>query len=282
MKLLDFRFQVLDWKDLRRTTYKLLITVLGHWSSVICIISLLCLPCSMLFAQTSDALFQKGNELYRQGKFAESAKLYQKIINNGEESAELYFNIGNVYFKTTDYPRAILYYERAKTFAPNDDAINFNLQLANVHVIDNVEPMPSPLYWEMWNSTKSYFSLNQLSLFVIFNFIFLLVAVAIFLYTRSFVFKKIFLLLSIVSLVTTLSFTSVLVGKVLQENSQQFGIILSEVVNVKTTPDENSGDAFVIHSGLKVQLLDTVGEWREIKLADGKVGWMKENEFEEI
>ena len=68
----------------------------------------------------------------------------------------------------------------------------------------------------------------------------------------------------------------------LQENSQQFGIILSEVVNVKTTPDENSGDAFVIHRGLKVQLLDTVGEWREIKLADGKVGWMKENEFEEI
>jgi len=268
VKILDFRFQILDWKKLL--------------STVICILSMLFAPCSPLFTQTSDELFQKGNELYRQGKFIEAIKLYQKVLEKNEENGELYFNLGNAYFKTSDYAHAILNYERAKIFLPTDEAVNVNLQLANVYVTDNVEPMPLPFYVEWWNVVKTWFSLNQLSSMLVGFFIALLLSVSVFLFTRNFLLKRLFLIFNAVFLGSVVIVATIFIIRVSEGTSQQYAVVLTDVVNIKTTPDDNSGDAFVIHKGLKVRLLDKVGDWREIKLADGKVGWMKEKEFEEI
>jgi tetratricopeptide (TPR) repeat protein len=243
---------------------------------------LLLAPFSLLHAQTSDELFQKGNELYRQGKFVDAIKQFEKVLGNNEENGELYFNLGNAYFKSNDYAHAILNYERAKKFLPTDEAVNVNLQLANVHVTDNVEPIPLPFYVEWWNVVKSWFSLNQLSSMLVGFFIALLISVAMFLYTRSFFIKRLFLIFNAAFLGCVVLVATIFIIRVSEGTSQQFAVVLTDVVNVKTTPDDNSSDAFVIHQGLKVRLLDKVGDWREVKLADGKVGWMKEKEFEEI
>ena len=275
MKILDFRFQILDCEKLRIANCKLLMTV-------ICLFSLLYAPGSALHAQTSDEFFQKGNELYRQGKFVDAIKLYEKVLEKNEESGELYFNLGNAYFKTNDYAHAILNYERAKKFIPNDEAVNVNLQLANVHVTYNVEPIPLPFYVESWNVVKSWFSLNQLSSMLVGFFVALLISVAVFLYTRSFFIKRLFLIFNTVFLGCVVVVAIIFIIRISEGTSQQFAVVLTDVVNVKTTPDDNSSDAFVIHQGLKLRLLDKVGDWREVKLADGKVGWMKEKEFEEI
>ncbi|MBM4166864.1 MAG: tetratricopeptide repeat protein [Ignavibacteria bacterium] len=275
MRVLHFILHILHLAFERSKQYKI--------SNVKCkILFLLLAPFSLLHAQTSEDFFQKGNELYRQGKFAEAISFYEKVLKKNEESGELYFNLGNAYYKMNDHARAILNYERAIKFSPNDEALNVNLQLANLYVTDNIEPIPSPFYWEMWNAIKSYFSVNQLSWFVVWFFIALLGSIAIFLYTRSFLLKRLFLIFNIIFLFLLVCSTTILVGNALEGTSQRFAVVLTDVVNVKTTPDDNSGDAFVIHRGVKVRLLDTVGDWREIKLADGKVGWMREKEFEEI
>ena len=278
----ELRFQISDFgfridRIIRNSQFKI-----RNFFLLYALCSMLFALCSPLFAQTSDELFQKGNELYRQGKFDESIKYFEKVLSKNEESGALYFNLGNAYFKTNDYARAILNFERARKFMPTDEAVNVNLQLANLHVTDNIEQIPSPFYLEIWNSLKSYFSINQLSWFVVWFFVAMLGSIAVFLYTRSFLLKRLFLIFSAAFLFFLIGSATILIGKVFEGTSEQFAVVLTDIVNVKTTPDDNSGDAFVIHRGVKVRLLDTVGDWREIKLADGKVGWMKEKEFEEI
>src|SRR5713101_7431323 len=111
-----------------------------------------------LLAQEASLQFGQANQLYRDGKYEKAAGVYEQIINNGYEGAALYYNLGNAYFKLKNIPSAILSYERARRLDPHDEEILYNLRLANLRVVDKIEPIPQIFFVEWWHSLMNSFS----------------------------------------------------------------------------------------------------------------------------
>ena len=113
-----------------------------------------------MFAQSPEQVFQQGNALYQQGKFAEAAGVYEAILKSGSVSGELLFNLGNAYYKTGNMGKAILQYERALRLMPGDDDLRHNLQLANLLIVDRIEATPRLFLWDWWEGLKHALSLR--------------------------------------------------------------------------------------------------------------------------
>ena len=109
-------------------------------------------------AQEASLQFEQANQLYRNGEYEQAATMYEQIVMNGYESPALYYNLGNTYFKLKNIPAAILNYERAKRLAPHDDDIAHNLRLANLRVVDKIEPIPQLFFIEWWRLLMGVFS----------------------------------------------------------------------------------------------------------------------------
>src|SRR5208283_3571750 len=122
-----------------------------------CILFLLLVP-SLLIADEASLQIEQANQLYRSGTYQKAAELYEQILKNGYESPALYYNLGNAYFKMQNIPAAILSYERGKRLAPRDEDILYNLRLANLRVVDKIEPLPQLFLIEWWNAFVNFFS----------------------------------------------------------------------------------------------------------------------------
>ena len=110
-----------------------------------------------VWAQSPEQSFDQANLLYQQNKFGEARDAYEAIVHEGFVSGELYYNLGNAYYKTGDLGKAILNFERALRFMPNDDDLKHNLQLANLMIVDRIEPTPRLFLWDDWDGVKSAF-----------------------------------------------------------------------------------------------------------------------------
>ncbi|MBI3195271.1 MAG: tetratricopeptide repeat protein [Ignavibacteriae bacterium] len=231
--------------------------------------------------QEADVQFEQANQLYRTGEYENATQAYEQVLLNGYEHAALYYNLGNSYFKLKNYPAAILNYERAKRLAPNDEELDHNIRLANLHVVDKIEPVPQLFLIEWWRASVNYLSTDGWAL----AGIVLLWATVLFgsllLLIRSDILRRMCLLLAVVLFITSvLSFVGMMQRNALE--AEEFAIVFSPSVSVKSAPDAQSTDLFVIHEGVKARVLDSVGEWKKIKLADGKVGWMPAGDFQVI
>jgi tetratricopeptide (TPR) repeat protein len=229
-----------------------------------------------------ENLLKEANNLYAANQFDKAIKVYENIVNQGLESSELYFNLGNAYYKNGQLTKAILYYERAKLLSPNDDAIQFNLDLVNQFVVDKIEPLPIPFFLKWGQSILNMFTSNGWAYINIFTFILMLVLAGFFVFARTIQIKKSSFSLAIAFLALSL-FSFVLAGK---QNSKlthrNSAIIFSPTVTVKSSPDESGTDLFVVHEGLKVEIKEEIGGWADIKLEDGNAGWVKKGVFERI
>ena len=237
--------------------------------------------CSV-FAQSPTQVFEGANQLYQQGKFAEAAEAYETILHNGYESAELYYNLGNAYYKSGSLAKAILNYERARRLDSTDEDLRHNLQIANLMITDKIEATPHLFVWDYWEGVKGAFSIKSITWVAYGVYVLLLGSLALVIAARSFRARKLGLLSAFVSALVLIVFVTVLVGKASDVNSRDTAIILADVTTIKNSPDAKSSDAFVLHAGVKVQITDSVSDWMKIRLADGKVGWMQKSAAEVI
>ena len=233
-------------------------------------------------AEEADSILKRANELYQKQNFAESSKLYKTIINKGYKSAEVYFNLGNAYFRMNQIPKAILSYERAKKIAPGDDDIDFNLKIANLKIVDKIEPVPK-FFLTVWlESIANMFSSAAWSAISIIFIWLLFISVAVFYVSWSSLIKRISFGIGIISIIMIIS-TMLFAAKMSNyEESNINAIIFLQNVYVKSSPDEGSTDLFILHEGAKVEILDELGTWKKIKLANGSIGWLPENSIEII
>lgn len=239
-----------------------------------CILITLLFVTTLAVAQEVSLQFEQANQSYRSGDFQKSIEMYEMIVKNGYESSALYYNLGNAYFKSNNIPAAILNYERAKRLAPHDEDIAYNLKLANLRVIDKIEPVPQLFFVEWWNGFVHFFSVDGWSKLLIVSLWCMTLAFAAFFLMRRLSFRKISLGWIVVSIaLTVLSLVSIRQGYQ-QLYHQENAIIFSSSVSVKSAPDEQSTDLFVLHEGVRVEVLDSVGNWRKVRLSDGKVGWL--------
>lgn len=240
---------------------------------------LLILFCLPLAANENSAAIDSANACYSRGEYEKAIELYKSVIDNGYEAAELYYNLGNTCYKSNKITYAILYYERAKLLDPFDEDIDYNLEMAEKLVIDKIDIIPE-LFINTWiKQTVDMFSTNMWAVISIVVFVIFLLLFSVFLYSRIILLKKISFWIGILALMV--SITAFTFSYKQKENitNRNTAIIFTPAVTVKSSPDDSGTDLFLIHEGTKITVTDALGEWVEIRLSDGNVGWLKASDL---
>lgn len=232
--------------------------------------------------QESNVTKAEGDSAYMRNDYASAIQIYENLLKNGE-AAEVYYNLGNSYYKADDIAKAILNYERALLLQPGNADIRANLEIARSKTIDKVIPVPE-IFFVAW--TKSL--INSLSvdawakLGVVF-FILLLISLYLFFFSKQIAGKKTGFIGGIVFLVLVVLSNVFAAQQKNELTDRNAAIVLSPSVTVRSTPSESGTSLFILHEGRKVEIKDnTMREWKEIRLEDGKVGWVPASAVEVI
>ena len=230
------------------------------------------------FAQDSTrVLWEKANAYYTTEEYQQAISAYEQILQESQESAKLYFNLGNSYYKTGDINNAILNYERAKLLAPQDEDIQFNLELANQFVTTEIDELPQPFFVRWRAKVVNLFPADTWSVISIGAFIIFLGLVGLFLFSRRAGFKKLAFWFGILAIIVsgfTYSFAARQTKKIIERDA---AIVFCPRVTVKSSPAETGTDLFLLYEGVKVEVSDSLNTWKEIRLSDGNVGWLPDS-----
>jgi len=217
----------------------------------------------------NDTIFSNANKLYSESKYIEACKLYMQIIEQGTESAELYFNIGNCYYRTNDWANAIWFFEKSLQLKKKKETQK-NLELTRLNIVDKIEPLPDLFYKKWWINFIDIFSTKNWQLISIISI--WIVCILFFIISKT----KIIYLSSISILCLFIIFSS---NKI---DSKKYGVLFSQNVTVKSAPSDNGTNLFSLHSGSKIEIIDEVGEWIKIKIANGNIGWITKKHCKQL
>jgi tetratricopeptide (TPR) repeat protein len=234
-----------------------------------------------LFAQP-ETLMEQGNHYYQKQQYDKALQSYVKVLDEGYESAELYYNLGNAYFRKGNLGYAILNYERALKLAPGDDDIQHNLALANSRTIDRINTLPDFFIFQWWESFLAFFTFSGWVYLTYIFYIFLLGVIIFYFFTRRPDYQRIAFFSGIAVLFLLAVSISICAVKYNREFNIKNGIVVQQSATAKLSPDPDSKDAFVIHEGLKVKIEDKVDNYYRIRLKDGKIGWLLQNDIRMI
>ena len=224
--------------------------------------------------------FEKANLLYNNAQYVESLENYNEIIDSGYQSAEIFYNMGNCYYKINEVANAILFYERSISINPADEDVRNNLQMVRNSLIDDIDQVPESFFISKLNSISALYSYNTWGIFsIVLSFVFLALFI-VYYFSKSPIMKRstflglIFLFL-VVSIVLRLGFNS------LEKNYiEKYAIIFAQKIEIKEQPNLRSDNILQLHKGSKVKVIDEFNEeWSKIKLANGQEGWIQNNEI---
>ncbi|MFC2102939.1 tetratricopeptide repeat protein [Bacteroidota bacterium] len=255
--------------------------------SRILLISYLVLSLTFIFITETNALplssrLDEANKLYRENDYDKAIEIYQSIVDDGYFGISLFYNLGNAYYRIGKIGRAILYYEKALKIDPSDEDVIHNLNFTQLSTVDRIQPLPRFFLFDWWEALLGSFSSNGWAYLVFAFYLLMIILIGVYFFARSVKQQKIFFF-SGISMLFILALTiSMLVVKVNREATLISGVIIEQVVTVKSSPDPQSTDSFIIHEGLKVNLEDNLDNWVKIRLADGKVGWIENYLVEQI
>ena len=222
----------------------------------------------------NTSLFEEGNTLYSNGKYYEAIEKYEEVLNTGLHSAEVYFNLGNAHYKLNRIAPSIYYYEKALLLSPKDKEIKNNLSYAQNMTIDAIEVVPEIGISRFLRSAIKMFSFDTWAfLSVGFMIVFVIIFMTYY-FTSSTNKKRFTFVTSIISAFLTILFLSFAFQKQAMDNKDNPAIVFAQESSVRTDPNLGGEEAFLLHEGTKVRVLDTINNWTEILLTDGKTGWI--------
>jgi len=250
------------------------------------ILLILLLIFSGLYGDNPDRerLFVKANSYYSSNQYSLALDLYEEIASSGMISFELFYNMGNSYFRQGKIGAAIQYWEKARRLEPRNANVNHNLALARLQIADKmIMPkafLPFQIWWDLRDGLGAA-SAFRLSGFLMFVSIFLIAIPGL---LKSGIKKRRRITpLIIVSLFCFVFFLSLALDGRRYNRTHQFGILLKKQVEVKSAPRDESNTLFMLHEGSKVRVLNrSATDWLEISYFDDKVGWIKSKEIGEI
>lgn len=235
-------------------------------------------------AKANDSINVKtlADSAYINEKFKEAVKLYSNIEDK-ERSLEVCYNLGCCYYRLDNMAKSILWFERALVLNPGDNDVRANLELARTKTIDKIIPQHEFILLSAFNTMVNVMSLQAWSYVSIALFILFLVFLALFFFSHTLVLRKTGFFLSILMLLLSIMGNVCAFQQKSMAMNRNKGIIMSPAVTVKSTPSESGNDLFVIHEGTRVEVTDnSLKEWCEVKIADGKIGWIQKKTFELI
>ena len=225
----------------------------------------------------------EADSAYIRNDFAASVEMYENILKNEGESSDIYYNLGNSYYKMNNIAKAVLNYERALLLQPGNSDIRANLEVARAKTIDKVEPTPEVFFISWTKSLINCMSVDAWATWGIVSFILLIVSLYFFIFSKQIMWKKIGFISGIIFLIITVC--SNLFASQQKENlvNRNEAIVMNPSVTVRSTPSESGTSLFILHEGRKVNVKDnSMKEWKEIHLEDGKVGWVPASAIEVI
>ena len=249
---------------------------------IIILTALLLMSVVGAMAQTSAEHWEAGNRAYIEGNYDKAIEEYTAILNGGEYSMKLYYNLANAYFKAGAMGKAILYYNKALRIAPSQEDIRHNLALAEAQTKDRIAVIPE-FFLNRWMRTMrnsmsctawSVLSLVWLGVMLAFGLLFLLAS--------RIRWRKMGFYGALCAFLLFVATTSFAISSRNDMLSHDEAIVMGTAISVKSSPDRSATDLFVLHEGTKVKVLTEVDEWVEVVIADGKKGWTLKSNIETI
>ena len=237
--------------------------------------------CTISFAQ-NNVLFDEANTFYNNGKYSEAIQKYEAVLNSGQHSAELYFNLGNAHYKLNNIAPSIYYYEKALRLSPKDEEVQNNLAFAKNMTIDAIDTVPeiglskfvrkaiNTFSFDVWAILAVVFTIQFVILFLMYYFTYL---------TSK---KRITFLTSLASIFLACLALAFAFQKQTMDKKDKPAIVFAQESLVRTDPNLSGEESFRLHEGTKVQVLDTISNWKQIQLTDGKTGWIVSDDIKEL
>ena len=233
------------------------------------------------FSQNTT-LFDQGKELYKNGKYQEAINSWMQILESGEASEELYFNLGNAQYKLNQIGPSIYYYEKALQLSPNDNDIKNNLAFAENARIDAIDPLPVSVFKKWYRNVADTFTFDGWAILAVVCSIGFVALFLLYYFSYSEKRKRLLFATSMfvgIFLIATISMAFLTYG---DYSKKQPAIIFANQLEVKTEPSMGSNSAFILHEGTKVQITAQDGNWFRITLADGKDGWVPSSDLKQL
>lgn len=237
---------------------------------------------SSLSAVNADSLKVVADSAYAKEDFDKAANTYLRIAKMGE-SADICYNLGNCFYRLDDISRAILWYERASLLSPGDEDIRFNLDMARSKTIDRVIPRHEFFFVTWYRSMTNWMSADAWAHWSLIVFVLCLIALAIYIYAQPIWLRKTGFTLAVVFLLLTIMGNICAWSQRSRLANRDGAIVMSPSAVVKSTPATSGSDLFVLHEGTYVSIRDnSLNDWAEVTLADGKQGWIEKKQIEVI
>lgn len=239
-----------------------------------------------IFGLQAQNVAEQAQKAYQDGEFRTAIELFEKEIETakaeGKVSPELYYNLGNAYFRVNEVPKAILNYERAQLYDPGDRDIKHNIEYAQTRIEDKIL-VADNFFLSIWfQGVQDLQSSNAWAKLSVFLFILFIGTLVLFFFSPKLVFKKIGFYAGI-TLFVLLIFTNMFaVNQKDKVENRNTAIVMAGSAPVVSSPSTSSKELFVLHAGTKVVISKEDGDWLEIEIANGSIGWIQKSKLEII
>ena len=235
-----------------------------------------------LSAQSSSELFEQGNKAYNAEQYQSAVDSYEAILQGGEESFEVYYNLGNAYFRIGELGQAILNYERAARLKPNNSDVQENLEFCYARTEDKIESMPQFFVVRWWNGINQSMTPRGWMWLALVVLLLTAVVLSYFFLSKSYTSRKRGLIATFVMVFLLLLVVANATYSMVGASKSREAIVTVPLTVVKSSPSDSSVDKFLLHEGTKVRLRDEMEGWIKISIADGNNGWMPSEDLTKI
>jgi len=236
----------------------------------------------VLEGEEAESAFAKANELYANENYAEAITTYQKILDSGQHSAEIYFNLGNAHYKSNATGEAIYHYEKALQLQPKDPEIMNNLAFAQRMRMDQIEELPESGTGSFVRDTLLNLTIDE---WAYLGLVLLLIGVLfliLFRYTIPTLRKRLFFVIAITFFIGFLISMAAAFYSKNYLQTDDYAIIMDTEVMAREEPKNSAATPFTLHEGTKVQLLETYSDWTKVRLANGSRAWLPQASFRKL
>ncbi|MFO7671854.1 MAG: tetratricopeptide repeat protein [Bacteroidales bacterium] len=233
---------------------------------------------SQLFASV-DSIYMQAVKLYEAGEFESALETWQRVVDSGYESPELYYNMGNAAFRSNSIGYAALYYEKALKLDPSYGDAAHNLEFLSRYKSDGFEEVPEFFIRTWISSTVKALPERTWSIMALAGFLFTVFFLLLYIFARGLTLKKTGFFAGLGGLIFTAFTLFSAVATYHEIIRPDSGIILSPSVTVKSTPSETGTELFILHEGTRVKVNEEVTGWHNIRIIDGREGWIRTGDF---
>lgn len=227
-----------------------------------------------------EVVFDEGNALYNQGNYTKAIEKYTSIINNGSESAELYYNLGNAYYKINDIANSIFYFEKSLLLDPNNNETKNNLSFSQNMTIDRIESIPIN---QLSKLILSFINLVDYNTWLLISIIFEFLAFTVFsvyAFNKNTYTKKLYFSIGSIFLICFIIFLIVGVNSKSIYDKNNPAILFENRIPFKSEPNERSEEIFILNEGTKINVLEKLNEWSQVELLNGSKGWILSSSYQ--